>query len=659
MNRLSNEKSSYLKHAASQKIDWYPWGEEAFERARQEDKPVFLSTGAVWCHWCHVMASECFHNEEIVKLMNDNFINIKLDRDERPDIDRLYQQAVSVMGSGGGWPLSVFLTPDKKPFFGGTYFPAEDKFERPGFKSILKAVINFYRTKKEDITVYTGRLVGVLMQNPAEQKGINESLLDGAVNGIMSEFDARNGGFGAAPKFPLPGVMDFLLNRYVLAKNGAAGYAVRKTLNAMAKGGFHDQLGGGFHRYSTDKAWIVPHFEKMADDNAWLLRNYAEAYAVFGDVYFREVAEGIVNFVKTVLSAPDGGFYSSQDADVVPDDEGGYFTWTDEDFRKALNGEEYAVMSQHFMHERGAMHHDANKKVLFVAVEAGDIAAKLDKSIEEINRIIKDGKTKLMNVRNSRQSPFIDRTFYTSLNAMLITAYLSAFRVLRDKSLKDFAIKTLDKITGEYWINNELFHSDGVKGLLYDYVYSTEALIAAYEVTGSISYFEKADALMERCIELFWDGSTGGFFDAGEPVIGVRLKGVEDISHPSANSVACMILLKLYHTSGKGIYLQYAGRTLKAFSANAEGGGMLYGYYYVALDAYYNMLRLALHTSPESELAFTALSYCKPHTSIVYKDTEGFVVPCMRDACHEPLRDPVSLREFLSEKKYLRNINNV
>src|SRR4030065_525487 len=408
MNRLSGEKSPDLRHASSQKIDWYPWSDEAFERAKKEDKPIFLSTGAIWCHWCHVMAKECFENEEIVKCLNEHFINIKLDRDERPDIDRRYQLTVSAMGLGGGWPLSVFLTTDKKPFVGATYFPPEDISDRPGFKKVLTVVFEFYTSRKQEISQYADHLLRSLTPKPSQHGELKEHLINEATENILSYLDLQHGGFGAAPKFPMSGAIEFLINRYFFTGNASVGHGIKKTLEAMAKGGLHDQLGGGFHRYSTDEAWIVPHFEKMADDNAWLLRNYIDAYSLFGDMYFREVAEGIIRFLRDVLSDPAGGFYASQDADVTPDDEGGYFTWKDEELRKTLDDEEYKVLSLHFMHERGIMHHDESKKVLFIVHEEKKIADMLKMDTEKVQKIISAAKEKLLLERNRREAPFVD-----------------------------------------------------------------------------------------------------------------------------------------------------------------------------------------------------------------------------------------------------------
>jgi hypothetical protein len=650
MNRLSGEKSPYLRHSAHQKIEWYPWSDVPFEKAKKEDKPVFLSTGATWCHWCHVMAKECFENEEVAGLLNEYFINIKLDRDERPDIDRRYQQAVTAMGSGGGWPLSVFLTPDRKPFFGGTYFPPEDILDRPGFKRVLRAVVDFYKEKRDKISQYSEELMNSLKQRPLTSGEIKESMINEAAANILSSFDPQHGGFGSAPKFPMSGTLEFLINRYFFTRNESLGYAVKKTLEAMAKGGFRDQIGGGFHRYSTDEAWIVPHFEKMADDNAWLLRNYIDAYFLFGDNYFKEVAEGIIHFLRDVLSNPEGGFYASQDADVTPDDEGGYFTWKDEDFRRVLNDDVYKVLSLHFLHERGSMHHDESKKVLFVVREAREIADTLKRDIHKVQESIISGKDKLLKERNSRKVPFVDDTLYTSLNGMLITAFLRAYRVLKEGYLKDFSIKSLQRIMKRNVIKNELFHAEGIKALLDDYIYFVEALIASYEVTGDSSYLQIADEHMELCIKKFWDSEGSGFFDTEEEIVGLRLKAVEDIPHPSANSLGIILLLKLYYMTDKSKYQECAEKALKTFSLRAQTMGIHSGYYFCALDAYFQMIKLTVEASPESELTDSALSFLIPYMNIVYGEDKGYIIPCLKNVCYEPIGRVETLKNFFMKR---------
>jgi uncharacterized protein YyaL (SSP411 family) len=647
MNRLLREKSAYLKHAVHQKVDWYPWSEEAFERAKREDKPVFLSTGAIWCHWCHVMAKECFENEQIVKAMNEFFINIKLDRDERPDIDRRYQQAVAAMSGGSGWPLSVFLTHEGKPFYGGTYFPPEDSHGRPGFGKVLMTVAEFYRTKKDTIAEYTQNLLDYLKPEHLSAGEIHKGISDKAESAVLAELDAENGGFGTSPKFPMPGAMEFLINRHFAAGKEVTGYAIKKTLEAMARGGVHDQLEGGFHRYSTDAAWIVPHFEKMADDNSWLLKNYIDAYFLFGEGYFREVAEGITRFVRDVLSDPEGGFYASQDADVTPDDEGGYFTWTEEDFGRVLNDEEYRVLSLYFLHEKGSMHHDPSKKVLFVARGPETIAGETGMELKRVLELIAGGRKKLLEERNRRKAPFVDTVLYTSLNGMLAASFLHAFRVLGEKGLRDFALKSIERILEVNSEGDELLHSEGVKAVLDDYVHIVRALVNAYEVTGGRSYLDRADRLMQTCIGKFWDGSSGGFFDTETEVLGGKNRTIEDIPHPSANSLGIIQLLKLYNMTDRDVYYRHAETALKVFSGRVQDMGTHTGCYFSALDAYYHMIRLAVDVSPESELAEAAITSLHPHGSLVYGAERGCVTPCINGVCLEPISDPGALRDFL------------
>ena len=646
MSRLTKENSPYLRHAADQKIDWYPWSDEAFERARREEKPLFLSSGAVWCHWCHVMAGESFADEEIAALLNERFIAIKLDRDERPDIDRRYQQAVSAMGAGGGWPLSVFLTPDRKAFFGGTYFPPEDRQGRPGFKNVLRAVSDFYRLKQDDADEYARKVMDTLRPEKQEPGTITVASLNEAVQDILSLADTRNGGFGTQPKFPMPGAMEFLIRRHDSSNGASPASAVRSTLYAMARGGFHDQLAGGFHRYSVDEAWLVPHFEKMADDNAWLLRNYVDAYGVFGDERFREVARGIITFMREVLSDPDGGFYASQDADVTPDDEGGYFTWTEEDFRRVLDKQEYEVLSLHFFHERGAMHHDPSKKVLAVFLGPEDIAEKLGKKAAEIAGIVARGKEKLLKERMTRNEPFIDKTLYTSLNGMVISSFLRAFRILGDPGIKKFAFQSLDRILGARWVEGVLAHSDGIAAVLDDYIHIIDALVAAYEVTGEQRYRSQAAELMDACMEQFWDRDEGGFFDTAGEVLGTRLKRIEDIPHPSANATAITVLLRLSHATGRGEYARAAEQALSVFTGAARDMGVHAGSFFSSLDAYFHLLKLTVEASPDSELAKAARSLPGPCTAIVYGEDKGRVIPCIRDRCYEPVTEPKSLIDF-------------
>ena len=646
MNKLANEKSPYLRHASTQKIDWHPWSEEAFELARREDKPVFLSTGAVWCHWCHVMAKESFEDEETARLVNEHFIAIKLDRDERPDIDRRFQQAVAAMGRGGGWPLSVFLTPDKQPFYGGAYFPPEDRQGRPGFKNVLRSVSNFYKTKREAVDDYSRRVREALKPDALSPSELSETMIDGAEKAMLALFDMRNGGFGTAPKFPMPGALEFLLRRAAMSAGPSAGVAARRTLEAMAEGGFHDHLGGGFHRYSVDEAWRIPHFEKMADDNAGLLRNYVDGYAVFGDERFRDVAIGIITFTRDVLSDPHGGFYASQDADVTPDDEGGYFTWTEDEFKRHLDPDEYTLLSTYLLHDRGSMHHDPSKNVLFATRFVQEIAEGLGRNAEDIQSVIRVGKKKLLAARTHRETPFIDKTLYTSLNGMLISAYFHAYAVLGDEEVRAFGVKSLERILAERLVDGVLWHAEHIPAALDDYVFLIDALIAGYEATARRQYLTGADELMADCLEKFQDKKEGGFFDTEREVLGTRLKKIEDIPHASANALAALLLLKLALLTGKDEYQQLAGQLLRLFAGTALEMSVHAGAYLCALDAHFNMLKLMVEAPPDSELARATRALAGTrYTVVLYGEENNRVIPCTANTCHEPITDPVRLRD--------------
>jgi len=654
INRLSTAHSSYLQKASSQKIDWHPWSEEAFVLAEKEGKPVFLSSGGVWCHWCHVMAQESFYDDEVANLLNSHFICIKLDRDERPDIDRRYQMAVSAMGQGGGWPLSVFLTPEKKPFFGGTYFPPEDKMGRPGFKKVLLAVSKLYLEKRDDVDAYTENMMNILQASSVQPGEISGALVDEAVKTVLSEYDAKNGGFGTAPKFPMSGAMELLINRYFISGDRQLHDAVVKSLEAMALGGFYDQLAGGFHRYSTDPAWIIPHFEKMADDNAWLLRNYLFAYGATGIVFFKHIAEETARFIKDVLGDPHGGFYANQDADVTPDDEGGYFTWTDNEIREILNDEEYEIISLHFLHESGGMHHDTSKHVLFIARSPEEIAEKTGRDVNRVVEILKRSKAKLRDQRLKRETPFIDKAMYASTNGMILSSLLLASRVLEDDGLKNLAIRGLERIMKLRHIDGRLYHSEGIKALLDDYVYLMDALVSAYETTGNREYAEHAVTLMQTCLDRFWDTENGGFFDSEDHVLGMKIKGIEDIPHPSANSICIIVLIRLANITKDQKYMQYAEDSLKAFSDRARDLGISGGYFFCALDAYLNTLKMTIHTEPAHELAKTARAAFHPYMSYVYEEDMRYIIPCSGETCYKPIITAKELEDFLKKKEYFR-----
>lgn len=658
MNRLSAEKSAYLRHAADQPVDWYPWGEEAFERAAAEDKPVFLSSGAVWCHWCHVMAKESFEDPEVARFLDEHFISVKLDRDERPDIDRRYQQAAAASGAGGGWPLSAFLTPDRRPFFVGTYYPPRDSYGRPGFKRLLQTVAHAYRTKRDRIEDYTRELAAVTRRRGNDEGPIGEGLLEEGAGLVLSQFDSENGGFGRAPKFPMAGALEFLMERYALTGNGVIAGAVRKTLDAMMSGGFHDQLGGGFHRYSVDESWGVPHFEKMADDNAWLLKVYADAYALFGDARYGRVARGIAGFAREVLADPAGGFYASQDADVTPDDEGGYFTWTAEELKEVLDPGEERVFSRAFVGPAGSMHHAPSKKVLVAAMTPEEVARSLGMETPEAERMIESGRRKLLERRRTRKAPFVDTTLYTSLNGAFIAAFLHAFRVLGDQDVKEFALKSLTRILEARSVGEELLHSDGVAGLLEDHVNMVDALVEAYETTGDDTWLAHGRAMMERTIDRFWDGKDNGFFDTRHEVLGLRLKTMEDAPHPSAHCVAIMLLVKLSVLTGQERFRTLAEAGLRGSATAARRAGVHAGSFFAALDAFYHLVSLDIEGEVHADLSKRAIGLVMPFTAVrrlpeasgppgAAPGQRGRIIACRDAVCSAPIIDPGSFTAFV------------
>lgn len=637
MNRLAKEQSVYLRHAAAQKIDWYPWSDAPFEAAARENKPVLLSSGAAWCHWCHVMAAESFEDNEIAAILNKLFICVKLDRDERPDIDRRYQQAVGAMGSGSGWPLTVFLTPDRKPFFGGTYFPPEDRMGRPSFRKILAAVSDHYRTKKEDAESFAASVMDALKPEALYPGQLEPGLLDHAEKSLLDVFDPRNGGFGSSPKFPMPGAIEFLMRQCSQPEgtHQEAGDAVRKTLMAMMQGGFHDQIGGGFHRYSVDEAWIIPHFEKMADDNAGLLKNYTQASAVFRDEQCREAVESIIAFTSTDLVDPAGGFFASQDADVTPSDEGGYFTWTEAELKEVLTPEEFDVITLNLLHPSGAMHHDPSKRVLAVHRVPGDIAEAMGKEPGAVAAVISSAKSALLKRRMRRTAPLIDRSLYTSLNGMLIAAYFQAYLVFDDHEYLEVAVKSLERIMRERTADSKVLHTAGVTGLLDDYVHLIDAFISGYEATGDQLYVDRAEKIMAQCFDKFLDEEEGGFFDTEEAVLGLRLKRIEDVPHASANALAILLMLKLFVVTGKERYRNEAERSLRIFAPQAAEMGVHAGTFFCALHAYFNSASITIEAGPRTVLARQArIAAVRSLAAIKYGEDNDRVISCFKGVCH-------------------------
>ncbi|WP_448587983.1 thioredoxin domain-containing protein, partial [Thermocrinis sp.] len=532
MNKLKNSKSPYLRKSAHQPVHWYEWSQEAFRKAKEEDKPVLLSIGGVWCHWCHVMAHESFENEEIAKIINEHFIAIKVDRDERPDIDRRYQEVVVALTGAGGWPLTVFLTPEGEAFFGGTYFPPEDRWGRPGFKSLLLRIAQLWKEDRQRITNSGKQLYQAMeLYSRRSYKGeVGEELLDRGINSILLSTDYQYGGIGDAPKFHHAKAWELLLYRYFFTKNPQLLKVVELSLDAMAKGGVYDHLLGGFFRYSTDQRWIVPHFEKMLYDNAELLQLYSMAYQLIPKELYKNIAEGIVEYYKREGTDPQGGFYASQDADIGLLDEGGYYTFSLRELEELLSAEELQVARLYYGMQQ--MHHDPSKNVLYIAMEEKEVANTLSIPEEEVKRIIQSIKTELLRYREEkREKPYIDKTIYANWNGLMLEAMAYYYKVFKDQWAKDFSIKTAQRVMDELYKGGELEHTHGVNGFSEDYIFMARGLLSLFEITQEQKWLDLSVELTLKAIEKFWDSQNWGFFDSeeeGEGLLKLRIKNLAD-----------------------------------------------------------------------------------------------------------------------------------
>ena len=587
-NRLANSASPYLRSAAHQPIDWHEWSEEAFARARAEDKPILLDIGAVWCHWCHVIDRESYENPEIAALINQLFIPVKVDRDERPDVDARYQSAVSAISGQGGWPLTGFLTPEGRPFFGGTYFPPEDAMGRPGFKRILAAVADSFRNRRAEVEKAAGALAEAVAQAETfagARASLAPHIVEEQIKSITGLFDQRNGGFGRSPKFPHSSAIDLLLERYQSTREPELLAIVETTLEKMARAGVYDHLAGGFHRYSVDERWIVPHFEKMSYDNSELLRNYIHAFQITRKPLFRETAEGIIAWViETLSDQAHGGFHASQDADYSLEDDGDYFTWTPDEVHAVLSPEEARVIELHFdVEAHGEMHHNPAKNVLWVAREPEEIARQLGLSEADVRLTLARAKGKMLAARRSRPTPTVDTTLYVAWNAMFCSAFLEAARVLGRTDCRNFALRTLDRILAEAWNEEKGFaHRVGgawLDGSLDDQVFAAAALLDAYETTLDQRYFRTAEQAVDLAIARYGDSEGGGFFDRATDAapmggLDVRRKPMQDSPTPGTNSVAAIVLDRLAALTGKSQYHQWAEVTLEAFAGIASQYGL-------------------------------------------------------------------------------------
>jgi len=619
-NQLINEKSPYLQQHAHNPVDWHPWGAAAFDKARSEDKPIFLSIGYSTCHWCHVMERESFESDTIAGLLNRFFVPVKVDREERPDVDRIYMTFVQASTGSGGWPMSVFLTPDLKPFFGGTYFPPDNRYGRPGFGAILQRIAEAWSRERERIVQSSSDVVTQLAQytaSPAASGVADQSVLDAAFQHLRRMFDSAHGGFGAAPKFPRPVVFNFLLRYYARTRRQEALDMTLETLRAMANGGMHDQLGGGFHRYSVDEHWFVPHFEKMLYDQAQLVISYLEAFQITHDPFYAGIARSTLDYVLRDMTHPEGGFYSAEDADSVIDPaqpkvkgEGAFYVWTADELRQALGDDFAAFAASYGVEETGNVQDDPHgefpgKNILYVRQAA---PAQLEQA-----------KAKLLELRSHRVRPHLDDKILTAWNGLMISAFAKAAQVLDDPRYLTAAQRATNFILTRLYSSGTLLRRfrDGdaaIHGFLDDYAFFTNSLLDLYEADFDPKHLEAALAFAAKMRELFEDPEDGAFFSTavGDPSLVLRMKDDYDGAEPSGNSVALLVLLRLAHLTDRADYREAADRTLRALASKIAAQPVAVPQMLVALDYALGPRReIVIAGDPQAELTRAFLSHTR------------------------------------------------
>jgi uncharacterized protein len=574
-NRLIHETSPYLRQHAHNPVDWYPWGDEAFARSRRENKPILLSVGYSACHWCHVMEHESFEDEETARLMNAQFVSIKVDREERPDVDHIYMNAVQLLTGRGGWPMTVFLTPDGKPFYGGTYFPPHDRYGMPGFKRLLVSIAQAYREKPEDVQKTVGQLMAGLQEMETRRpagRALDARLVTDAAAALSNAYDERHGGLGQAPKFPNEAAFELFLRAY---RNGGGHRYLDMTLHTlrqMARGGIYDQLGGGFHRYSVDERWLVPHFEKMLYDNAQLAPLYVAAFQLTGDRFFAEIARDTLNYVIREMRDPIGGFYSTQDADSEGE-EGKFFVWDVAEVRRIL-GDEIADSTCRYW-DISAEGNFEHRNILHVTLDLDQMAKMFRREVSDVEPLLAEARQRLFTARERRIKPARDEKILTAWNALMISAFAKGEEIFGDGRYRQAAVEAVAFIESKLQIGDRLLstYKDGVpklNGYLDDYAFFVAALLDVFELVQDRCYLERAANLGDAMIRHFWDAAAGGFFftsDDHEALI-VRSKPSFDGSIPSGNSVAARDLLRLYHYTEKAGYLERAEQLLQLYAGH-------------------------------------------------------------------------------------------
>jgi uncharacterized protein YyaL (SSP411 family) len=595
-NRLINESSPYLLQHANNPVDWYAWGEDALQRAKKEDKPIFLSIGYSACHWCHVMAHESFEDEEIAKIMNQNFINIKVDREERPDIDDIYQKVCQLATGTGGWPLSIFLTPDQRPFYAGTYFPKYSRYGMPGFGTILNQLAEAYKSKKQEIHSATSEFMHALSNTAKDVQGkgenIERSIIDEAAVGLLQMGDPVYGSFGQAPKFPNTSNLLFLLRYYDISQISRFKDFVMFSADKMAAGGIHDHLGGGFARYSTDQKWLVPHFEKMLYDNALLTQLYAELYQISGNVKYLKIVEKILGYVIAEMTSPHGGFYSAQDADSEGE-EGKFYVWSKQEIVNVL---EDTTISDIFCEYYGITEvgNFEGKNILNIRNSLNHLAQKYHMTTEAIEGVINDASKRLLEVRSKRVRPGQDDKILTSWNGLMISGFAKGYKITGNKKYLDAAINAVNFIESKIAKNDgrlQRAFKDGISKLnayLDDYAFYVNALLDVFEIYAQPKYLQKAIVYTNFMIQHFWDPNGGSFFftsDDHEQLI-VRTKSFYDLAIPSGNSMAASNLLRLYHFIQNNDYLYKAEHIMREGAKTASENPFGFGHLLIAMYLY-------------------------------------------------------------------------
>jgi uncharacterized protein YyaL (SSP411 family) len=572
-NRLIHETSPYLLQHAHNPVDWYPWGEETLARSKKEDKPILLSIGYSSCHWCHVMEKESFENEAIAGIMNLRFINIKVDREERPDLDELYMNAVQVMTGSGGWPMTVFLTPDLIPFHAGTYFPPEDRGGMPGFSKVLVVVSDYYHSHRGEVEKMEAQLKNALHQIAEiipSQEAVGDKVLSKAFNALESQFDPIYGGFGNAPKFPSSMALSFLLRNWKSTGSKKALEMVEKTLEKMANGGIYDHLGGGFHRYSVDERWLIPHFEKMLYDNALLSRTYFEAYQATRKERYRHVGEEILNYVLREMKSPEGGFYSTQDADSEGA-EGKFYVWERDEIKEVLGkGKGTPFCAYYGVATEGNFEGGASTLNIISTLEK--VSQLYGIPVADLEKLLEEGRQKLYVEREKRVRPGRDEKILTSWNGLMISGFVEGFKVTENERYRNGAKEAAYFILHKMRKDGRLMRvfnkgKSQVKGYSEDYAFFIQALIDLYEATFETEWLKEAEDLNQRMIHQFWDEKNGGFFFTGkenESLI-ARSKNPYDNAIPSANSIAVFNLIRLGYLTGEESFKEKAEQILHLF----------------------------------------------------------------------------------------------